>query len=84
MPTEAEALPSGALFAALKDRSSTSQLSPNVLEIVEPFFAEEPFGGTDCAFGEAAAGLGVVAEIDAIARRLKDDFVQAHDFAFAE
>src|SRR5579862_1304250 len=62
----------------------SSQLAPDVLEIVEAFFAAEPFGGADCAFGEAAAGFGVVAEIDSVGGGFEDDFVQADYVAFAE
>jgi len=42
------------------------QLAPDVFEIVEAFFARLPFGSADGAFGEAAAGFGVVAEVDAV------------------
>ena len=51
------------------------QLSPYIFEIVETFFAGEPFGGADCAFGEAAAGFGVVAEIDAVGGGIEHDLV---------
>ena len=57
---------------------------PDVLEIVEALFPGEPFGGADGAFGEAAAGFGVVAEIDAVGGGFEDDLVQADDVAFAE
>jgi len=60
------------------------QLAPDVFEIVEAFFARLPFGSADGAFGEAAAGFGVVAEVDAVGRRFEDDFVQADYIAFAE
>src|SRR5437660_1302775 len=61
-----------------------SQFPPDVLEIVEAFLAHQPLGGADGAFGEAAAGFGVVAEINSVGRRFEDHFVQAHDFTFAE
>ena len=70
--------------ALSQGRSSTSQLAPDVFEIVETFFAGQPFGGADCAFGETAAGFGIVAEIDAVGGGFEDDFVQADDIAFAE
>jgi hypothetical protein len=60
------------------------QLPPDIFEIVEAFFAGEPFGGADGAFGKAAAGFGVVAEIDAVGGGFEDEFVQADDFAFTE
>ena len=53
------------------------KLPPDVFEIVEAFFAGEPFGGADGAFGEAAAGLGVVAEVDAVCSGFEDKFVEA-------
>lgn len=49
-------------------RSRSLQMAPHVVEIVEAFFSQEPFGGLDGAFGEAATGLGVVTEIDAVVR----------------
>src|SRR5690349_4561979 len=61
-----------------------SQLPPNVLEIVETFFSGEPLGSEHGPFGEAAAGLGVVAEVDAVGGGFEDDLVQAHDLALAE
>src|ERR1700722_4376778 len=61
-----------------------SKLPPHILEIVEALFALQPFGGAYRSFSEAAAGFGVVAEIDAVVIRFEDDFVQADDFAFAE
>ena len=79
--------PEGPLFhsAALPQGcSSTSQLAPHVFEIVETLFAGEPFGGEDCAFGETAAGFGVVTEVDSVARGFEHDFMQADDVAFAE
>jgi len=33
----------------------SSQLPPDVFEIVEALLSNQPFGGADCAFGEAAA-----------------------------
>src|SRR5579871_3567229 len=62
----------------------TLKLAPDVFEIVEAFFAGQPFGGTDGAFGEAAAGLGVVAEVDAVGGRFEDELVEADYVAFAE
>jgi hypothetical protein len=62
----------------------TSEISPDVLEVVETLFPGEPFGGADCAFGEAAAGFGVVAEIDSVGGRFEDDLVEADYVAFAE
>jgi hypothetical protein len=51
---------------------------------VEAFFSGQPFRGSDCAFGEAAAGFRVMTEIDSVGRRFEDDFVQADYVAFAE
>ena len=66
-------------FAASKGRSPTLKLPPDVFEIVEAFFAGEPFGGADGTFGEAAAGFGVVAEVDAVGGGFEDEFVEADD-----
>jgi hypothetical protein len=60
------------------------QFSPHILEIVEAFFAGEPFGGADGAFGEAAAGFRIVTEVDAVGGRFEDDLVEADDVSFAE
>jgi hypothetical protein len=61
-----------------------SQLPPNILEIVEALFPGEPLGDQDSAFGEAAAGFGVMAEIDAVGGGLEDDLVQTYDLALAK
>src|SRR5579859_4572578 len=61
-----------------------SQLPPNLLEIVETFFAGEPFGGEHGPFGEAAAVLGIVAKVNAVRVRLEDNFVHSDYFAFPE
>ena len=44
----------------------------------------QPFGSADGAFREAAAGFGVVAEINAVGGGFEDDLMQSDDFAFAE
>ena len=64
--------------------SRSLQFAPHVFEFVEAFFSGKPFCGAHCAFGEAAAGFRVVAEIDAIGGRLENEFVQTDDIAFAE
>src|SRR5580704_16347489 len=60
------------------------QLPPDVLEVEEALLAGEPFGGADGAFGESAAGLGVVAEIDPVGRGIEDQLVHADDVTLAE
>ena len=51
---------------------------------MEAFFTGEPFGGADGAFGETAAGFGVVAEVDPVGGGLENNLVQADYVAFAE
>ncbi len=60
------------------------QFSPDVFEVEESLLAGEPFGGAHGAFGESAAGLGIVAEIDPVSRGIEDQFVHADDVAFPE
>ena len=63
---------------------SELQVAPQIPEIVKAFFAGEPFCPADCAFGEGATGFGVMAEIDSVGGRFKDDFVHADYVAFAK
>src|SRR5580658_1208533 len=60
------------------------QFPPQVLEIVEALFPHQPLRGAHGPFGEAAAGFGVVAEIDPVGRGFEHDLMQADDLAFAE
>lgn len=60
------------------------QFSPDIFEIVKPLFAYQPLCRTDGAFGEAAAGFGIVAEIDPVRSGFEDYFVESDDFSFAE
>src|SRR5581483_4451751 len=57
---------------------------PDVFEIVEAFLAYEPFCSANSAFGKAAAGLGVVTQINSIGLGFEDDFVKSDDLAFAK
>ncbi len=66
------------------DSDGELQLSPDVSEIIDAFFASEPFGGADGAFGEAEAGFSVVTEINAVGGRFEYHLVQADYVAFAE
>ncbi len=61
-----------------------SEFPPHVFEVEKPLLAGEPFSGAHGAFGESAAGLGIVAEIDAIRWRIKDQFMHANDVTFTE
>src|SRR5450631_263680 len=60
------------------------QLPPDIFEVVEAFLACEPLDGSDRAFGEAAAGFGVVAEVNPVGGGFEDHFVQADHVTFAE
>ena len=39
---------------------------PDVLEVKEALFADNPLSSTDCSFGEAAARFRIMAEVDGI------------------
>src|SRR5436309_15941785 len=55
-----------------------------IFEIVEALLASQPLGGTHSAFGETTAGFRVVAEINRVIRRIENNFMHAHDVAFAK
>ena len=60
------------------------QLPPDILEVEESFFAAQPLGRSDGAFGEPAAGFCVVAQIDPVVGGIQNELVHADDVAFAE
>src|SRR5271165_6905571 len=60
------------------------QFPPHILEVVEALFSCQPLRRAHGALSEAAAGFGVVAEINAVGCGFEYDLVQADDFALAE
>src|SRR5450432_115661 len=60
------------------------QIAPDISEIVETLLAHKPLRGADGAFGETTAGLGVVAEVDAVVSGFEHDFMQADYVALSE
>src|ERR1019366_3077685 len=62
---------------------SASELRENILEVVEPSPAGDPFGCQHCSLGESAAGLDFVGEHDTIAGRDQLQRVNAGNIAFA-
>ena len=66
------------------ERRATLELFPYIFEIVESFFAGDPFRGSHRALGEAFPGFSVVTEIDPIDGGFQHNLVHAHDFAFAK
>ena len=57
---------------------------PHIFEIVKALLSGYPLGGENRAFGEAAAGFRIVAQVDSIIVRLEHHFMHADDFALAE
>ena len=57
---------------------------PDVFEVEEALFVGDPLGRAHGAFGEATAGLGIVAQIDGVSRRLEHYLMHSDHFALAE
>src|SRR5258708_14952236 len=60
------------------------EFPPNVAELIEAFFRSQPLRGSHGAFGVSLARLGVVAQIDSIGERIKDQFMHPDRVALAK
>src|SRR5579864_3037318 len=75
-------MPATAVLVVWKGRYL--KVAPDVLEFKETLTGAQPFRTQDGAFGESPAGLGVVAEVDAIGSRVEGDLVHPDHLAFTK